>query len=582
MLVQTVVKVLTRHSCHREGNEMKSENKLSWLGGVLIVLVLSVSVAHALDMWENVLEMGLDDPRMNEAKAMAIHGSHIYVASIPDPPSPSDHARILRAPLGDDHMWSDFTRPGGFLPLGHSITDMISFNGRLFVSVSNLVWSLNDPGDISSWTRVRLPDPLTPILALGTVMRADTHRGMLCLLRGTTEVRTLCFFEDLGRWHEFSFPGTARPGTVGFASLEGQGQVMWAGLGGTTRTSGPCVVAKYANFRVRGGVPEVDSIDLLSRDCFGTGVAFVEIEVFRDTPYFGIAGGGPATSDFRIFRLDGGAAAPRDVTPWELFCPALGGAPCELAGGVPAAVGSMAVSGGGLYLGIRQPAYIPRDALVIVTGDGDNWTESNEPGFGRDRNANVTAMTGRGCALYAGTDKTHNPVSPELDGFEVWRRGLPLSALHCIGDIERDVGQESQGLQRCLLARVRPSIPAQFEVICLPDFLQLAASIEDIDFAFATAFVQDPQEQMLKDESRKMLSPAFLELEKAKELVAQEDLAKSPKVARQLGQQAIIHVREAVHIAHTTVVGFKTALQHAGGKGADVPPQEPPGPDPKP
>ncbi len=545
---------------------MNSKKTLPSLCAVLIVLVFSVSAAHTLETWENVLERGFDDPRMNEAQAMTILGSHIYVASIPRSFSSLEHARILRATLRDDDVWHDFTPRLREFPLDYPVTDMIAFNDGLFVSVSDQLWrwGRNYPERMASWTRVDLPAPPVTILALGTVTRADTRRGMLCLLRGRSDVQTLCFFEDLDpgssgtdQWHGFRFPDTARPDTVGSAILKGQGELLWAGLGGTTRGSGPCVVGKYSNFRVTGGEPEVGSMDLLSEDCFGTGVDFIKMEVFRDTPYFGIAGGGPGASDFRILRLARGTATPRDVTPWALFCPGLGGAPCEV--GVPSALASMAVSGGSLYVGIRQPQLIPRDALVIVTRDGDDWTQSNEPGFGRDNNASVSAMTGRGCALYAGTTKVFN----HENGFEVWRRGL-FPDLHCIGDIAENVRRESQGVQRCISARVGPSIPPEYEVLCLPDFFRFAAFIEDIDLAFSRAFGKNPPEQILIDDVRKMLSPAFLELEKAKELVAQVDLAKSPGAARQIGKQAMLHVKEAAHIVDTTVASFKTALQHGG------------------
>jgi hypothetical protein len=540
---------------------MNRLRKFFSLGAVLLVLALLGSDAHALDMWVNVLEMGHDDPRMNQTQAMAIYGNRIYVASQPDP---LESPRILRAMLREDNLWSDFTPLGG-LPT-YPITDMIVVNGALYVSVSDQLWRLDEPDNILSWRPVFLPGPAAPILALGSVMRADTHRAMLCLLRGATDVHTLCFFEDLDRWHEFGFPGTARPRTVGSGHLQGQRQVLWAGLGGTTRGSGPCVVAKYSDFRVRAGLPEA-SMDLLTDDCFGTGVAFLTPAVFRDLPYFAVSG--TSGNGFGIFRLDRGAPTPRDVTPWALFCP--GSDPCD---NPPASIGSMAVSGGALYLGIRQnPLYSPREAIVLATADGENWFFSSESGFGRDNNANISSMTGKGCALYAGTLKLLGSDSP---GFEVWRRGLIPADLGCIGDIESRVRREWQRIQTCLLTRRNSWLPPRFEVVCLPDFLRLAESIEAIDIALAKVIIGDPQEKMLVDEMRILLDPALAELEQAKVLIILADSGKSPEPAQTLRKQAAVHLREAVNIVHTTAVRLKTALQNAGGSEIPAFPQDPP------
>ncbi len=498
----------------------------------IVFMAFQIPVAHALEEWVQVASGGLGFPDHTRVDAMVLLGRHVYIATRS---VDSDIPRVFRASTRDDHVWDDVTPP--WTDPGVPVTDMTVVGNALFASRGERVgfaelwrYTLSD-----GWTDVTptFPDDVSrlPIKALATVRQSGSDNDALCMARTRAGNRSVapgmdvwCLVEAFRGpfWiRQVNIEEPIGSGSIGTAELHGIGGALYMGFGGFVRVDRPCQVWKLQS--VGSGLPigviPLSRID--GRNCFETGQGFVgAIWGFRGRAYVGLAGG--AGDLFRIRR-----SGFEDITPFPIRN-----------------ITSFAVSAGRLYAGLlHDPTSGPVDlgAGVIVTDNGEDWEESNEPGFGISGNRSTGALAGSCAYLYAGTGNS--------SGFQVFRRTARLDdILPCILTDIRGANVELGQLRYCVISGECP--------ILFDPFSERLESIRDS----LEGPIHPEDDLQLVLEGQSMLKEAFAQFAEGKTKIIQSQQEASRKVARQLARQGLKHMRRSTQIARRTWLHLRNSL----------------------
>jgi hypothetical protein len=462
---------------------------------------------------------------------MSIYGQHIYIAT--NSTISLAHPKVFRASLRDDTAWEDVTPPW---TTDYPVTDMLALGDALFVSRgldghAGELWHFTTTDNWSDVTPAFDGDTL-PIKALGSVRQSRSDHNALCLartqtgnastnpsadvwckvaaFRGPFWIRQLVIEEEIGS------------GKIGSARLHGIGGTLYLGFGGSVRTDRTCQVWKLLS--VGSGLP-IGTVPLIRVDgaeCFGTGQGFVgAITSFGGRVYVGLAGGGA-----EILRTIGGGF--EEVTPFPIRN-----------------ITSFAVSTDQLYTGfLHQPTIVPSILLgagVIVTENGEEWAESNIPGFNVVGNRSTTAMAGKCSYLYAGVGNS--------SGFQVFRRDHRLETiLTCLSGDIRDAIVELGVLRECVITLFCPVV-----------FDPFADRLESIRVALESPKHPEDDQQLIL-EGRTMIEQAFEEFNEGKTKILLSQKEPFRKVSRSLALEGLDHMLSSVQIANDTLIHLKTSL----------------------
>lgn len=370
------------------------------LATILFVLALFVAGSVLAEDWVQVASGGLGDSSRGKV-SLALFDGHIYAAAT----GSTGNAAVFRAPVTADRTWSDVTPPWRRTGSG-KVTDMVVFGSHLFVAnYLGEVWRFSER---SGWYDVTPPwGSSSKVLALAEWSR-PSGRTLCALLTG---IELWCRVGGAAVRVSVTTMLRSDP-SIGSARLHGFDGALYVGLGGATVDSRHCEVWR---------VDEPSYWRVVTGSCFGSpGLTWVS-SMQESHGYLYIGTGGHRDTPL-VMRTDG--TRLEDVTPYTLY--SCGSGPC------PLRYGSMADSGGRLYVGTRTRDIGPPVADVLGTRDGTSWDFSNSPGFGDPLNDTTTALAGERYRLYAG-------VLHRETGFQVWRRNSRLYELipYLEGSFER-------------------------------------------------------------------------------------------------------------------------------------------------
>jgi len=492
---------------------------------------------QAVEDWVQVASGGLGYPDHTRVDAMSIYGQHIYIAT--NSGTSLERPKVFRAALRNDNIWEDVTPPWVD---DDPVTDMLALGEDLFISRgldgrAGELWRFN-PAD--NWRDVTpaFSGNTLPIKALGSVRQRGGDSDALCLARtregnasATPRIEVWCkvaAFRGPFWIRQLVIEEEVGSGRIGSARLHGIGGTLYLGFGGSVRTDRPCQVWKLMS--VGSGLP-IGTVPLIRVDggeCFGTGQGFVgSITSFGGRAYVGLAGG-----DAEILRAIRGGF--EEVTPFPIRN-----------------ITSFAVSRDQLYTGfLHHPTVIPTlevGAGVIVTENGEEWEESNAPGFSVVGNRSTTAMAGKCSYLYAGVGNS--------SGFQVFRRNHRLETiLICLSGDIREAFEEFAVLHQCVISLLCPVV-----------FDPFSARLESIRVALESPKHPEDDQQLIF-EGRTMIEQAFEEFDEGKTKILQSEKEPSPKLSRSLALEGLDHLLTSVQIANDAIIHIKTALARNGGQ----------------
>jgi hypothetical protein len=430
-------------------------------------------------------------------------------------PSGSQIAKILRATIRDDELWSDVSPAWD----ADEVVEMTSFRGALLVATkTGGLWRMNARDE---WSQLDPGSTTSPLRSVAMLRTPDGN--LVCIARGSLRVRCNRFPEVIG-WQPFPVPGElATDTTIDSAQLRGLGGRLYIGVGGASAGSRDCAVwvssVAAASTPARWGAAWTP----LTTDCFGRGsdpaVGVVgntwvtSMAAFDGEMYVGTGGHHPDGTG--VYNTTGSGFA--DVTPPTIGLP------------IPR-YGAMAVAGTRLFVGnhIGSPGF----GTQVFAGLRDgSWVASNEPGFSMPENLSTSALASRDAYLYAGTLNL-------VHGFEVWARVPPL--LEFIPPIERYyriLPREVAGLRVCV----------QVPLPCPIDLRPVYEPFEEIRLAFDKA--QHPEDDAnVIGNARTLIARAAGELERADQLAKLLGIANSAKEKREMGRELMLHVNEGVKL----------------------------------